>query len=86
MIEKEEKPKTMKLSILISVTLSISIIILILYFTIDTKTIQHLTSQNIKYEFFIVAILVNILYWILWIYKLCLCAIKNWINEASYPK
>ena len=66
MSEKEEKPKTMKLSILISVALSISIIIIILYFTIDTETIQHLTSHNIKYEFFIVAILVNIFYWILW--------------------
>lgn len=66
MAEKRSKQRTIKLSIIASITLSIAIIIIILYFTIDENTINQLSSTNIKYEYFLIAILLNILYWILW--------------------
>jgi len=65
-VAEEKKQKTIKLSIILSLTISIAIIILILYFTIDANIIQQLSTANIKYEFFILAILLNILYWFLW--------------------
>jgi len=64
--KKEKKPKTIKLSIILSISLSIAIIIAILYFTIDETTINTLMSTKINYIFFILAILLNILYWIFW--------------------
>ena len=70
MTEREEKQKTMKLPIIISITASIAIIILILYFTVDSNTIEHLTTTQIKYEFFIAAMAFNVLYWILWAVRL----------------
>lgn len=66
MNKEEEKPKTVKLSIVLSISLSIAIIIGILYFTIDAETIKTLTSTKIRYEFFAIAVLLNILYWFLW--------------------
>jgi len=62
----DKKKKTVKLPMIIALTLSIVIIIVILYFTIDTSTLNKLSSVNIKYEFFVIAIFLNILYWILW--------------------
>jgi uncharacterized protein (TIRG00374 family) len=64
--KKEKKQKTIKLSIILSLTLSLAIIIFILYFTIDSTTINLLFKTKIKYEFFIIAILLNILYWFFW--------------------
>jgi uncharacterized protein (TIRG00374 family) len=63
---KEKKQKTIKISIIISLVLSISITILILYFTIDLETIEYITSRNIRYEFFLIAILVSFIYWLCW--------------------
>ena len=51
---------------IIAVTLSFAIIILILYFTIDASTLNKLSSVDIKYEYFVIAIFLNILYWFLW--------------------
>jgi len=65
-VNNEKKPKTVKIPMLISITLSIVIIILILFFTVDVKTIDQLSKVSIKYEFFLVAIILNILYWVLW--------------------
>jgi len=65
-VVEPEKQKSIKLSIILSITISIAIIILILYFTIDTATINQLSNTEIKYEFFIIAIILNILYWIFW--------------------
>jgi uncharacterized protein (TIRG00374 family) len=62
----DKKKKTVRLPMIIALTLSIAIIILILYFTIDASTLNKLSSVNIKYEFFVIAIFLNILYWILW--------------------
>ncbi|MCK4366169.1 MAG: flippase-like domain-containing protein, partial [Thermoplasmatales archaeon] len=62
----QKKQKTIKLPIIISLTISIAIIIVIFYFTIDANTIKQLMTTRIKYEFFAVAILLNILYWFLW--------------------
>lgn len=66
MDEKEKKQKTVKIPVIISITLSIAIIILILFFTVDAKTLDKLAHTPIRYEFFLAAIFLNILYWILW--------------------
>ena len=65
-MNKQNKQKTMKLSIFISLVLSISIILLILYFTINDTTINYLTTQNIKYEYFFIAAGISILFWFIW--------------------
>ena len=62
----KEKQKTVKIPMIISVALSIVIIIIILFFTVDANTLNQLSRVSIKYEFFLVAIFLNILYWILW--------------------
>jgi uncharacterized protein (TIRG00374 family) len=66
--EKKKLNKT-KISIFLSITLSISIIVLILYFTIDAQTIQYLSQISLRPQFFIffgIAVLLNILFWIIW--------------------
>lgn len=56
----------MKISIILSVSLSIIIIIAILLLTITDETLNQLSKTRIKYEFFVLAVLLNILYWVLW--------------------
>lgn len=75
----EKKPKTMKLSLIISLILSIAIIILILFFTIDAETLEYLSTQQIRYEFFFAAMGVNVIYWILWGIRLRI--LSNAINK-----
>ena len=70
MEKRDNKQKTVKLPLIISLAISIAIIILILYFTIDANTLKKITETPIRYEFFIIAILLNILYWILWAARL----------------
>jgi len=65
-VEKKKKNKTLKIPIILSVTFSVAIIIVILIFTVDAKTLDQLSNISIKYEFFAIAILLNVLYWILW--------------------
>ena len=62
----KSKSRKIKYSIALSVILSILLIILILYFTVDANTIAMLKSKNIKYEFFIIAILLQVLTWFIW--------------------
>jgi hypothetical protein len=62
--QKQKNQKTIKLSISISIILSIALIILILFLTIDKETFAYLSL--IRYEFFLAAIGLNVLYWILW--------------------
>lgn len=66
MSDTGKKQKRLKLSIILSIALSLSIIILILYFTVDAKTIDQLSSVHIRYEFFIAAVLLNVLFWVIW--------------------
>ena len=66
MNQEEKKSKTLKLPILVSIVLSITIIILILYFTLDAQTFKYLSGVKIRYEFFAAAIVLNILYWVMW--------------------
>jgi len=61
-----KKPRNLKLSLLISVSLSIAIIVILLWFTLTDETLDQLASASIRYEFFIAAILVNIVYWSMW--------------------
>lgn len=62
----EEKTKTIKISIIVSLVLSIAFIIAILYFTIDPSTLEYIESVNIRYEFFIGAMIFNVLFWFVW--------------------
>lgn len=66
MDKTEKKQKTMKVPVIISITVSLAIILIILFFTIDANTIDQLFTTRIKYEFFAIAIFLNILYWVLW--------------------
>ena len=66
MDEKKNKQKTMKIPVILSITVSIAIILIILFFTIDANTIDQLSTTKIKYEFFVIAIFLNIFYWVLW--------------------
>ncbi len=61
-----EKEKTIKKPIIISLIISIAIIILILYLTFDRNTFKYLSQVKIRYEFFFVALIFNIIYWFIW--------------------
>ena len=69
-----EKQKTMKLPIILSLSLSIAIIIAILYFTIKPEDIDKLLTTRIRFEFLIVAVLLNVCYWILWAFRMRILA------------
>lgn len=69
-----EDKKTIKIPIIISACISIIIIILVLFFTVDAKTLSQLTKTKINYMFFLLAILLNVLYWILWAARLKILA------------
>ena len=72
----EEKPKTIKISIIISVILSIVFIILILYFTINPNQIYPIFKEKIHYEYLLIAVLLNILFWFMW--ALSLLSGQSW--------
>jgi len=59
-----------RLYTVISLSLSVFIIGLVLYFTITPDTINKLTHVQIHYEFFVIAILLNIASWVLWGWRL----------------
>ena len=63
---QEKKTKTIKVSIIASIILSIVFIILILYFTIDLHEILPLFQEKIRYEYLLVAGLLNVLFWLIW--------------------
>lgn len=65
-MKEEKKTKTIKLPIILSITISVASIIIISYLFFGEDTVNELVSIKIKYEFFIVALSVNIVYWILW--------------------
>ena len=66
MSQDTKKKKTVKKSILFSILISVSITIILLYYTINDQTISYLKNGNIRYEFFIAAIFINIIYWVIW--------------------
>ncbi|MEM4258114.1 MAG: flippase-like domain-containing protein [Candidatus Thermoplasmatota archaeon] len=51
---------------LLSAIISIVIVVFILMFTVDSNTFQYLSQTKIKYEFFLVAVLLSILAWFIW--------------------
>ncbi|MFH1100813.1 MAG: flippase-like domain-containing protein [Methanobacteriota archaeon] len=61
-----KKPRNIKLSVIVSVALSITVILVILYLTVDVSTFQYLSTVSLRYEFFVVAVVLSILYWVLW--------------------
>ena len=66
-MEKEEKKsKTIKFSIILSIIISLVIIFLILYFTIDINTFDYFSRAEIKYEYFLMAFLLQIASWFIW--------------------
>jgi glycosyltransferase 2 family protein len=67
---KDKKKKTVKIPIILSITLSIIIIVLIFLFSFDTSSFEYLSTLNARYEFFIIAVLLNIITWIIWSIRL----------------
>jgi len=66
-VDKEEKKsKKIKISIIASLILSITFIIVILKFTIDPSELEDIFLERIRYEFIIVAALLNVCTWFLW--------------------
>ena len=53
-----------------SLLLSLGVIILIFYFTFNWETLYYLTHTQIRYEYFLIAVLLNICSWILWGFRL----------------
>ena len=70
MKETKKKAGRIKIYTLISLLLSLSVIALILYYTFNRDTWYYLTHTPIRYEFFLLAILLNVFSWILWGYRL----------------
>ena len=66
MDKEEKKSKKVKISIIASLILSIAFIIIILKFTIDPSELENIFLERIRYEFIIVAALLNICTWFLW--------------------
>jgi len=64
--DTQKKQKTMKIPIIASLSLSIIFIILILYFTVKPEDLTKLTQINIRYEFFVAAIILNFISWSFW--------------------
>jgi len=68
------KPKKgtgkIKIYTLISILLSLIVIILILYFTFNAQTLYYLSHTRIRYEYFLIAVLLNISSWFLWGFRL----------------
>ena len=61
-----KKTKTVRLSIILSIIISLAIILIILYFTIDINTFEYFSNVNIKYEYFLIAFLLQIISWFIW--------------------
>jgi glycosyltransferase 2 family protein len=64
--QPEKKEKKLKIYTIISILISLIVIVVILYFTVNTQTIYYLSHVQIRYEYFLIAILLNIFSWILW--------------------
>jgi hypothetical protein len=69
-VDSPPKRNRLRLYTVISLSLSILIIALVLYFTISPDTISKLAHVQIHYEFFLIAILLNIASWVLWGWRL----------------
>lgn len=63
---KEKKTKTVRLSIILSIIISLAIIFIILYFTIDINTFDYFSKVVVKYEYFLIAFLLQIASWFIW--------------------
>ena len=66
MNQPEKKEKKLKIYTIISILISLIVIVVILYFTVNTQTIYYLSHVQIRYEYFLIAIFLNIFSWILW--------------------
>jgi len=64
--KEEKKSKKIRISIIASLILSITFIVVILKFTIDPSELENIFLERIRYEFIIVAVLLNICTWFLW--------------------
>lgn len=64
--KKTESERTLKIPMLISISISIAVILIILFFTLDAETFETLRKGELKYEFLLFAIFLQILYWFIW--------------------
>ena len=81
MVKEENKPKTIKFSILLSIIFSISIIAIILFFTVNRDTLQYFAQTSIKYEYFVFALFLQFFSWFIWGARLKVLSIGS---EKSY--
>ena len=63
---KVDESKKTRLYVIASLAISITFIILILKFTIKPEEISNLFRHEIRYEYFLLAIIVHILTWFIW--------------------
>ena len=63
---EKTQQKTIKLPIIISITLSVAFILVILYLTIDPAEILEIFQKELRYEFLLLAVLLNIGVWCFW--------------------
>jgi uncharacterized protein (TIRG00374 family) len=63
---EKPKKKSVKQSFILSILISAAIILFILYFTINDQTINYLQNVHIKYEFFLAAVVIHFLFWVIW--------------------
>lgn len=66
MQNSKKKPSKTKMYTVISLLLSLIVIILIFYFTIDSTTWEHLSTAQLRYEYFVFAVFLHILTWFIW--------------------
>ncbi|MFO7677234.1 MAG: flippase-like domain-containing protein [Thermoplasmatota archaeon] len=64
--KKQSKKKNVKISIILSIALSVVIIFLIFLFSFDASSLEYFSTVSVRYEFFVLAGLLNIITWIIW--------------------
>ncbi|MBN2433802.1 MAG: flippase-like domain-containing protein [Spirochaetes bacterium] len=86
MKKTEKKNSKRKISIALSLLFSFAIIFIILKFTIDKDTFTLLSQEKIQYKFFIAAVCLSILYWVIWAVRLKILssALDNKINISLW--
>ncbi|HDM67142.1 MAG TPA: flippase-like domain-containing protein [Thermoplasmatales archaeon] len=80
-MEPVSSNRKIKIYVTLSVLLSVIIITLLLYFTVDNETINYLMNTPIRYEYFIIAVILQISTWVIWGARLKV--LSNAIGEHS---
>jgi uncharacterized protein (TIRG00374 family) len=65
-VDKKKHNKTVKIPIIVSIALSIAVILIVLKITIKPDELLVLFQQDVRYEFFVIAIMLRFAVWFLW--------------------